>query len=562
MQNTDLLQKAYSVEGFKETANDVLALLMKLFPTEETAHQGKTIPFIPPEEQYNFWLNEFGSGPVTLKDLTQKIIDHSLILSNKRNVAHQLSVTLPMTMLTAAISARLNNVPTHYQLGMTAITMERIVIEHMLKKFGFNEGSTGTVVTGGSMGNLTALVTARTKYETLLIDKSHTVNLAIMVSEVAHYSIERAAMVMGLKRENVIKLPLNPDCTVRTDVLEDAIKKARKDGKIVFCIVGCASTTSHGAHDDLTALGNFAKKHNIWFHVDGAHGGCAAFSNKYKHLLKGIELCDSVIIDFHKMLMVPTTSTAILYNKRLPRDPSETQAQAYKQGIARTMSTPSRTRSTPSNSNNFYLKPEVPSFTRCIDVNEDGKLVDFSAPYLFSDSQSNEWYEGGYHTLECSKPTVIFHTYAILRIYGDKLFEQNVDTLYDMGIKFGQMLESRPNIKLAVKPQNNIVCFRYISDNILEKDKADYDAFQKTIAHLDEYEQKEEIDRYKSTSDILNQKVLDRFVDDGTYYLSSAPVFQRLYLRVTFMNPFTDEIVLNEIIEKVEEYGKDEESKI
>ncbi|KAK8895530.1 hypothetical protein M9Y10_023997 [Tritrichomonas musculus] len=556
MQNSNLLQKAYSVEGFKETADDILGLLMKLFPTEETAHKDKTIPFRPPEDQLKDWQNEFNSGPTTLKDLTEKIIANSLILSNKRNVAHQLSVTLPITMLTAAISARLNNVPTHYQLGMTAITMERIVIEHMLQKFGFNEGSTGTVVTGGSMGNLTALVTARTKYERFFQDKRQAHNLAIMVSEVAHYSIERAAMVMGLDRENIIQLPLNPDCTVKVDELENKLKEARSKGKIVFCIVGCASTTSHGAHDDLTALGTFAKKHNMWFHVDGAHGGCAAFSKKYKHLLKGIELCDSVIIDFHKMLMVPTTSTAILYNRRAPPPTSSDK----------TKTAPHRTTSTPSNSEVFRsdqpLK-QIYSFTKEIDNQNDGdnSLVDFSAPYLFNDSQSNEWYEGGYHTLECSKPTVIFHTYAILRIYGDELFEQNVDTLYDMGIKFGQMVEKRPNFKLAVKPQNNIVCFRYVVDHILEKEKTDNENFLKEIAGLDEIEQAKRRKKHKNLHDVFTQNILDKIVNDGTYYLSSAPVFGILYLRVTFMNPFTDDAVLNEILDKVEEYAKLEESK-
>ncbi|KAH0796704.1 pyridoxal-dependent decarboxylase [Histomonas meleagridis] len=543
MSDYQLLKSAYSVDGFKEMANQVLDILIKLFPTEQTAHEGKTLPYITPEEQLKFWNEDFNSPHTTFPALVEKFISHSLNLSNKRNLAHQLSVTLPITMLTAAVNARLNNVPTHYQLGMAAVTMERVIVEHMVKKFGFREGSTGTIVTGGSMGNLTSLVTARTCYESFLSGRSQVSRLAIMVSEAAHYSVERSAMVMGLQSENIIHIPLKKDCTVDTDLLETKLQEARDQNKIVFCVVGCASTTSHGAHDDLEKIGQFAKKHNIWFHVDGAHGGAAIFSKKYKHLLKGIELADSVIVDFHKMLMVPTTSTIILYNNRTSADEEEPNGENQEEpnGENQEQTSPPSADVNIQKKNylesKFHENIQTPyiGFTNKINYKQvENGPIDFNAPYLFPDATTNEWYEGGRNTLECSKPTIIFHTYAILRVYGDELLEQNVDALYDLGIKLGELIKSRENIKLALDPQNNIVCFHYYSKPLIDSGKIDE----------------------------VNEAILDHFLEEGSFYLSSAPIFGTFYLRVTLMNPFTEVSILNEMLDKVEQYGKIEEEKV
>ena len=98
---------------------------------------------------------------------------------------------------------------------------------------------------------------------------------------------------------------------MRTDQLEICYNKTISEGKKVICIVGCSCSTSTGAYDDLEAIGNFASKHKLWFHVDGAHGSPVIFSDKYKYLLKGIDKADSVVIDFHKMMMAPSLSTAV-----------------------------------------------------------------------------------------------------------------------------------------------------------------------------------------------------------------------------------------------------------
>ena len=235
----------------------------------------------------------------------------SVNFHSKGYVGHQVAVTLPVTALTSAMMAYMNNCTTVYELGMAGNAMEKVVISHLAEKFGYNKGATGFVASGGSMGNLTALVTARTSSG---IEEKDYHRLAVMVSGEAHYSVERAAKIMGIRSENIIKVPAGEDFSIRSELLECTYQKAVSEGKIVFCVVGCACTTSVGAFDDLEKVADFAEQHQLWFHVDGAHGGAVIFSEKYKHLVKGIERSDSLIVDFHKMMMTPPLSTAIIYN--------------------------------------------------------------------------------------------------------------------------------------------------------------------------------------------------------------------------------------------------------
>ncbi|WP_143436028.1 pyridoxal phosphate-dependent decarboxylase family protein [Intestinibacillus massiliensis] len=467
----NILAKAYSAEEFQNMAGKVMSLIGEslLISQKETIPQ--TINWQAPEETLTYWQNEFNSTEKTsLPELLEKVIAHSINFHSKGYVGHQVAVTLPLTFLTSAICAYLNNCTTVYELGMAGNAMEKVVVNHLAEKFGYDQKSTGFVVSGGSMGNLTALVTARTS---LGIREEDYSKLAIMVSAEAHYSVERAAKIMGIHSENILKIPVNEHFSIRTDLLEDAYQNAVSQQKIVFCIIGCACTTSVGAHDDLNAIADFAQMHQIWFHVDGAHGGAAIFSEKYKHLLNGVHRSDSLIVDFHKMMMAPPLSTAILYNAG------------------------------------------------------ERKIREFSpkATYLWQDQLSEEWWNSAKHTLECTKPITILHTYAIMRLYGDEIYRQNVDTLYDLGSQFAKMIERRSDMELALEPSCNIVCFRYIPNN-------------------------------NRNADEVNKRILHELTKEGTYYVVGTTIKDCFYLRTTFMNPYTDTLCLSHLLDWIENTAK------
>lgn len=467
----NLLQNAYSAEQFKKDAQQIIELIVKELEQVQAGEIKKTIDRKSPQEQLAFWDNELVSkDSCSLSQLSEKIMERSIHFHSKGYMGHQVAVTLPITALTNVLIGYMNNCTTVYELGMVGNAMEKVVISRLAEKYGYSKKATGFVASGGSMGNLTALVTARTS-SGISEDDYH--KLAIMVSEEAHYSVERAAKIMGIQSDHIIKVPTGDDFSICTDLVEHYYEKAIAEGKIVFCIVGCACTTSVGAHDDLDALADFAEKHHIWFHVDGAHGGAAIFSEKYKYLLKGIERSDSLIVDFHKMMMTPPLSTAVIYNAG------------------------------------------------------NRKIREFSpkAAYLWQDQLSEEWWNSAKHTLECTKPLTVIHTYAIMRLYGDEIYRQNVDTLYDLGKEFAELIKSQGDMEIALEPSSNIVCFRFVPDS----------------GDINE----------------INRKIAEALLKDGTYYSVSTLIRGEFYLRVTLMNPLTGTEELTGFLQKIRDVAND-----
>ena len=136
--------------------------------------------------------------------------------------------------------------------------------------------------------------------------------LAVIVSEHAHYSVARAAGILGLGQENVMRVPVDRHFRIQLPALADRYQAALAQGKKVVAVVASAGTTATGSFDPLREIGEFCRARGVWLHVDGAHGASVLLSPKYKALADGIELADSVIWDAHKMLFMPGLATALL----------------------------------------------------------------------------------------------------------------------------------------------------------------------------------------------------------------------------------------------------------
>lgn len=203
-----------------------------------------------------------------------------------------------------------------------------------------------------------------------------------------------------------------------TATLEANYKEAKNNGIQIFAIVASAPSTATGVFDNLDVIAAFASKHKLWFHVDGAHGGAGIFSKKYRYTVKGIEKADSVVIDGHKMMMMPTITTALLFK---------------------------------NNSN------AAATFSQ-------------KADYLLSDSEHEDWYNSGKRTFECTKTMMSIHWFTLLKFYGEKVFDAYVTQLYDRGREFSKIIGSEKDFELAVTPMCNIVCFRYITNGLDTKE--------------------------------------------------------------------------------------------
>lgn len=190
--------------------------------------------------------------------------------------------------------------------------IEQNVIEWIAAIVGLPAQSAGgLLLSGGSMANLVALVTARR--QRLPPDFSKGV---IYTSDQAHHSVIKAAVFAGFTEERVRVVPSDERFRVRTDLLEDAMRGDADEGLTPFCIVGHGGTTNTGAVDDLSRLADLAARHGAWLHVDAAYGGFFALTERGRTALRGIDRADSVTLDPHKSLFLPYGTGALIVRDR------------------------------------------------------------------------------------------------------------------------------------------------------------------------------------------------------------------------------------------------------
>lgn len=455
----NILDKAFNAETFEETGKELIKFLAN---TYGNADKRVVLPYRTPEEQYQYWKQDFGKQGNSL-DLFKDVIDKSILYHHPHYMGHQTAVPALPAVLASLVVDFLSNGMGVYEVGMVGNTMERVVCEHLCDKLGMGANAGGFVTSGGTLATLTVILTARAYYmHHISRDPSDKEKLAIITSEQSHYCIERAALTMRISPDRVIKIPVDEDFRMRTDLLKQAYRAATTAGKKIFCIVASAPSTSTGTYDDLETIGRFCQTESVWFHADGAHGAPVIFSEKYKFLLKGIELADSVVMDFHKMMLTPGISTAVLLKNR----------------------------------------------THAFDTFRQ------EAEYLW-EKQDFEWQHGGKSTFECTKSMTVLKVYTLFKQFGDKIFKEFVDYVYDLTKEFANMINQHPGFESAHSPESNIFCFRYTDcDNPNE----------------------------------FNTELRRRLLHDGSFYIVQTTLNGKVYLRVTLLNPRTTVDHINNLL--------------
>ena len=200
-----LLQKVYSSEDFKTTGHELIDTLSKHIRQVSDENLNAVINWVAPNDSLSFWKDflENGSSEAIFKE----VLKQSTHLHHPKYIGHQVGPAAPITVLTSMISAILNNGTAVYEMGMVTNPMERIITELLCNKIGYDSKSSGFLTSGGTLANLTAMLTARkAKVAIDVWNEGHTKNLGIMVSEEAHYCIERAAKIMGLGEQGIVCL--------------------------------------------------------------------------------------------------------------------------------------------------------------------------------------------------------------------------------------------------------------------------------------------------------------------------------------------------------------------
>ena len=470
----DTLYKAYSAEEFRKLGHQMVDRLADHLHTSIEGRTKQVLDWKIPEEEHMFWRNFMENG--NPEEIAEHLIQRCIHIHHPRYMGHQISPVVPITGLTNLLSAVLNNGMGIYEMGSAPTAMERVVTDMLCQSIGFDVSAGGFITSGGTLANLTALLSARQNYIRVNnLDEDAPGKLGVLVSDEAHYCADRAVKIMGLGSQGIIKVPVDEQFRLRTDLLDSYLEECKNNGIKVFALIGCAPSTAAGMYDNLAFMARFADKHRIWFHVDGAHGGAAIFSSKYKSLLNGIEKADSVVIDGHKMMMMPAITTALLFKDR------KNSHLTFKQ----------------------------------------------KADYLLEESAEEDWYNLAKRTFECTKHMMSLHWYTLLKIHGNKLFDEFVTKLYDLAREFAEVLKSDPNFELVVEPMSNILCFRYVGS-----------AAESTNVNE------------------INKKLRQKILEDGTYYIVQTKLRGTQYFRATIMNPFTTTEDFYGLLAKIKDFSK------
>jgi len=206
-------------------------------------------------------------------------------------------------LFTSALGSFLGAVTNQYTGGQHAapgaVAIEQSVINWMTSLFGLPEGSGGILLSGGSVANLTAVVTAR---EQLGDNFSEGV---IYTSERSHHSIVKAARIAGITADRVRMVPIDDHLRMDADALDAMIAADIAAGLRPMMIVATAGTTDTGAIDPLNRCADVSGHAGAWFHVDAAYGGFFQLTDRGSKRLNGIERADSITVDAHKSLFLP-----------------------------------------------------------------------------------------------------------------------------------------------------------------------------------------------------------------------------------------------------------------
>ena len=229
-------------------------------------------------------------------------------------------VQSPGTALAAfadLLASTLNANLTAWRSAPAPVELERLTIDWIRQILGFDSKAGGLFLSGGSMANLTALATARAAKEGSSLGRS----LRIYASSETHYSISKAAALLGIGRENVCQIAVDDDFKIKPNELVARIAHDRAAGHEPFCVVANAGTVNTGAIDPLTQIREIADRHELWMHVDGSYGAFAMLAPSVRNAFAGIQQADSVALDPHKWLYLPVDVGCVIY-----RDPERARA--------------------------------------------------------------------------------------------------------------------------------------------------------------------------------------------------------------------------------------------
>ncbi len=387
----------------------------------------------------DFLSPEIPEDPTFVSEYTefvkQKLVAQSVHTAAPGFVGHMTSALpyfmLPLARLMTALNQNLVKVET--SKAFTPMERQVLAMLHRLvyrSDAGFypqwvhnSQHALGAFCSGGTIANITALWVARNQlfapdgnFKGIAAEGLHrslqhleTDGLAVLVSRRGHYSLGKAADLLGIGRDNLIKINTDGDNRIDLKLLRQELQRLKSNNIRPLAIVGIAGTTETGNVDPLNAMADIAAEYNCHFHVDAAWGGPTLFSKSYAPLLSGIERADSVTLDAHKQLYVPMGAGMVVF-----KDPTALSA------------------------------------------------IEHHAAYILRLGSKDL----GSHTLEGSRPGMAMLVHAGLSIIGRKGYELLINIGIERARHFAKQLRNHEDFELTSEPELNILTYRYAPQSV------------------------------------------------------------------------------------------------
>lgn len=244
-----------------------------------------------------------------LDELNAVYLRDAVYFHHPRYLAHlNCPVAIP-ALLGETILAAVNSSLDTWDQSAGATLIERRLIQWTAARLGLGAAADGVFTSGGTQSNLQGLFLAR--QEARRRSGAPLNRLRVFTSGAAHFSVLTSARLIGLADDAVVAVPCDADRRMRVDALATELTDCRAAGRVPMAVCATAGTTDFGSIDPLADVADICERNRVWLHVDAAYG-CGLLVSRRRTLLDGIELADSVTVDYHKSFFQPVSSSAVL----------------------------------------------------------------------------------------------------------------------------------------------------------------------------------------------------------------------------------------------------------
>ena len=251
----------------------------------------------------------------SLDRMIELFLNKSLKVHHPHSLAHLHCPTMVTSQIAEVLINATNQSMDSWDQSPAGSLMEVQLIDWLRQKVGYGAGQAGVFTSGGTQSNLMSILLARdaciaknwkdengkpwsVQRDGVPADAMR--NVKVICSENAHFSVQKNMAMMGMGFQSVVTVPVNDNAQMDVVALEKTMAHLQAEGKIVACVVATAGTTDAGAIDPLKEIREVTNKYGAWMHIDAAWGGALILSNDFRDMLDGIELSDSITLDFHK----------------------------------------------------------------------------------------------------------------------------------------------------------------------------------------------------------------------------------------------------------------------